>query len=187
MTDQQALSDYINGDQGALGTIYEKYRAYFIAWLVKRYRCSTVQAIEAYQEAIVILAENVWKGKIKEVRSSLESYLFEIGKRKWLQENRHHQRFVDGLDTFLQETNPAENPWETEDKTEILTRVFAALETLGDPCKQNLTLFFLEGKSDKELALLANYKNTDTSKTMRYKCLERLRKLLFIKKNDRWT
>lgn len=46
-----------------------------------------------------------------------------------------------------------------------------------EPCRSLLFAFYVQNKSMEELAEEMNYKNADTVKNVKYKCLQRLRKL----------
>jgi DNA-directed RNA polymerase specialized sigma24 family protein len=53
--------------------------------------------------------------------------------------------------------------------------VAAALDQLGEPCHSLLVKKYWEGKSGEEIAVELNYKNADSVKTQRYRCMDKLR------------
>ena len=53
----------------------------------------------------------------------------------------------------------------------------ACLEKLGDPCKRLLLLYYKEGLSMQQIADQLGYKNSDTAKNQKCKCIVRLRNL----------
>jgi RNA polymerase sigma-70 factor (ECF subfamily) len=52
-----------------------------------------------------------------------------------------------------------------------------ALGHLGQPCQQLVELFYYEKKSMEEISARLNYKNADTAKNQKCKCMARLRSL----------
>ena len=55
-------------------------------------------------------------------------------------------------------------------------RLKQKLKELGEDCRQMLQLWS-EGFSDKEIAVQLNYKTAEVTKTSRYRCLEKLKRL----------
>jgi len=51
------------------------------------------------------------------------------------------------------------------------------LHLLGDPCKSLLELYYYKRLSMAEITEAMEYKNVDTTKNLKYKCIKRLRKL----------
>jgi len=52
-----------------------------------------------------------------------------------------------------------------------------ALEKLGQPCQRIVELFYFEKKNMTEISEALGYKNPDTAKNQKCKCMARLRKL----------
>jgi len=48
---------------------------------------------------------------------------------------------------------------------------------LGDACQQILRLFYFMKKSMEEITGIMGYKNADTVKNQKYKCMQRLKKV----------
>ena len=101
----------------------------------------------------VIVSSTIGKNKIRELRDS-------------------GRRFRDMQDRY--------ELTDDEDKEEmevLFEQVESSLEKLGDPCKRLLELYYYYKKSLLEIAETLEYKNSDTVKNLKYKCLGRLRKL----------
>ena len=64
-----------------------------------------------------------------------------------------------------------------EDYEQRLVQLNTALDALGNPCSDLLKDYYLHNYSMDKIAEKWNYTNTDTAKTQKYKCLQRLRKL----------
>ena len=175
MQDREIINQLRSGDEQALARIYESYRNEFISWLINRYKCDVEQARDHYQFAVLKLYENVISGKLSELNSTLKTYLFAIGKNKVLESKKTATRFVDDSLVTLKQEDEIEDLKEKENK---LITIEKCLEKLGDPCQSLLKQFYFYKKSMDEIATSFNYNNRDTAKNLKFKCLQRLRKLV---------
>jgi DNA-directed RNA polymerase specialized sigma24 family protein len=64
-----------------------------------------------------------------------------------------------------------------ESREELIELSKACLLKLGDPCKQVLESYYYHRKSMQEIALWLGYKNEQTARNQKYKCLLRLREI----------
>src|SRR4029077_8892705 len=118
-----------------------------------------------------------------EARSSLKTYLFQI----------FHNKCVDLLRKKTTNKNSVHRPETISDRLMHISdsarsivqklidkadwnRLREKLNELEEKCRQLLT-YWGENYSDKEIAILLQYKTADVVKTSRLRCLERLRKL----------
>jgi RNA polymerase sigma-70 factor (ECF subfamily) len=104
--------------------------------------------------------------------SDLKTYLFAIGKNKIRELRDAGRRFRD-----MQERYEIPEDENKQEKELLFEQLELSLEALGDPCKRILELYYYYKKSLIEIADMLEYKNTDTVKNLKYKCLGRLRKL----------
>ncbi len=169
-----SLIDLIHTDRTeALTRIYQEYRTEFIAWAMKTYGCSADEAKDSYQNAIIIVYENVVNGKLTELNSSAKTYLFAVGKNK-IRELKRQEHKKDTLD--LVPDLPIEEELEAFD-AEALELAQKSLEQLGEPCKSLLQEFYYHKSTMTQIMEKLGYKNEDTAKNQKYKCLVRLRKI----------
>lgn len=164
-----------SGSEEELAVVYKKYRKEFINWITRTYNCSIEDSKDLYQTTIIIFYESIISGKLVELKSSLKTYLFAIGKNKVHEHKRYLVKkealITDSTDNF----NLSEELPEEEERN--FKKVEWCLEKLGDPCKTMLQLYYYGQLSITELTKKLNYKNTDTSKNLKHKCLKRLRKI----------
>lgn len=179
-TEQKAdpviLEKIRNGDKSQLGAIYKAYQSEFIGWLTNQYNCSHEDARDAYQFAIIALYDNIQNNKLNELNSSLKTYLFAIGKHKILEGHKASVRFVEKEEESIKNI-PEVNRWEEELHEESLQLVEECLEKLGEPCKTLLELYYFHNMSMDEIAQKMSYRNRQTSKNLKYKCINRLRRI----------
>ena len=174
--DQNAVIKEIrSGNKKTLENIYTMYRKGFIEWTTKTQRISTDEALDVYQQTILSFYENILSGKLSQVRSNIRTYLFAIGKNKVYELHRQQIRLVNSDHSM---PDPGEIPGEDQEENErLLDLSKICLNKLGDPCKQILESYYYHRRTMQEIAVVLGYKNEQTAKNQKYKCLLRLRDL----------
>jgi RNA polymerase sigma-70 factor (ECF subfamily) len=163
-----------SGSRDGLARMYSTYRTEFIAWALKQFSCPKAAAEDAWQQAIVIFYENVVSGRLKELSSSEKTYLFAIGKNKLREFNRIQVREQELGDFDAVEDVPPEGL-----DQRLLDKAVACLDALGEPCRSLLVEFYYHRSSMDQIVVKLGYRNEDTAKSQKYKCLARLRKKFF--------
>jgi len=166
-------------DPEGLTVLYETFRTEFVHWAVKFTRCDENDAFDYYQATVIIVYDNIHAGKIGDLKSSLKTYVFSVGKNLAWQHKRQKARNQKisaeyYLDLHMN-TDDEHSHASEENKLELISDCF---NQLGDPCHSLLDLFYYHKNSMEEIALKLNYKNAETAKNQKYKCMERLRKLV---------
>lgn len=171
------IVSFRNNDEKEIERFYNQYRKEFITWAVKSFRCSKDEAIEIFQQSMVIFYENVKNGKIKNIESNPKTYLFAIGKNKIYEKLRAESRQNPlSKDETAHEPEIEEEVYKNEEHK--LKAVEKSLKKLGDPCQNILQQFYYHRASMEDIAQNMNYKNAATVKNLKYKCLQRLKNLL---------
>lgn len=170
----------VENENQAISDIYSEHRSSFIGWVKNNSNCDDDTAIDIFQVSIVILYENVIRGKITEL-DNVKSYLFRIGKNKLLEHYRaikksQHQKVDENvlLNMVLDQDSNSDYP-------DLVAKIMSCLSDLGDPCKTLLENYYFNNMSLEEIAIKMNYKNSATVKTKKFKCIQRLRKLYSLK------
>lgn len=175
MKENLAITEIRSGNRQTLENIYTMYRKGFIEWTTRTYRITTDEALDIYQQSILSFYENIVSGKLSQLQSNIRTYLFAIGKNKVYELQRYQFRVKNINDPLPDREEPGtDNPESTERLLE-LSRV--CLKKLGDPCRQILESYYYHRKSMLEIAAILGYKNEETAKNQKYKCLLRLREL----------
>jgi len=160
-----------------LREVYSKYRNEFLLWAVKHYDCTMEEAKDVFQQTIVIFYENIIYGKVTVISTQVKTYLFGIGKNKILEllraKKKNMPQFEEG-DIDIQHIFYNEPNAEYEEK---LVQMESSLALLGDPCKSILEHYYYHKKSMMEISEILDYKNRETVKNMKYKCLQRLKQI----------
>lgn len=143
---------------------------------------------DVYQEACIILMENIKAGKLDtESEMNLSGYLYVICKRVALRyaAKKRPLRIVEkptGKDEVIikdegeeRETESAElMEMEEEEAMRFLDRV---LDSIPPTCKSILKRFYWDNMSMKDIATLTGLKNEDTAKSTKKRCMDKFRSI----------
>ena len=159
----QLLRTGQNGE--ALKNLYQVFPS--VNHFVKANGGNEDDARDMFQESLLVFYKNVQKDDFT-LTCSINTYLFSIVKYLWKDELKKKNRMVNF--EIKEPVQEAQTYLEEESK---MTMIDKMLDQLGDRCKQILQLFYYKKKSMEEIAQLLNYRNVDTAKTQKYKCMER--------------
>lgn len=171
------IEEIKNGNRKELAEIYRAHRNEFVNWATGHFTCTPEEARDIYQASIITLYDNIVKEKLQHLNGSVKTYLFAIGKNKILELRRADKKFENaalGEEFDVEDIKDAA----AEEHESRLKVVQACLEQLGDPCRTLLELYYLNKTSLEELADQLHYKNTDTVKNLKCRCLSRLREMV---------
>lgn len=139
---------------------------------------------DAYVDSILKLATQISLGKFRG-ESKLSTYLYSIFFNKCVDLSRKKQSHsVVVEDSNFEMEKSAENLLhllEVKDKGEWIRKT---LEQMGKSCKQVLLDWAYWGYSMEEIATRNELKNAKTAKSLKYKCLKKLRSLLQTRNID---
>lgn len=183
-TDQQLINCLQNGGTDKLKAeefLFNSY-AYFIPEAMRKYSLNEEEAFDAYSDTILSslgkIADGTYQG-----RSSLKTWLYQIFHNKCVDlirkktTNKRSIYKTAEIDTLKFQVSDTVKSiiQKMIDQTDF-DRLKQKLKELGEDCRQMLQLWS-EGFSDKEIAVQLNYKTPEVTKTSRYRCLEKLKRL----------
>lgn len=152
---------------------YKENRDAFLLWGGKNHNLEKDELLDIYQNAMIILFENLRHNRMNGLQSSVVTYLYGIAKnlifkhhRKNELINRHEVRLKEHY-RFLSCT--------TEDFEKMYIIVSKALARMTEPCKSIIRLFYIEGLQLSAIADRLSYSKTDVLKTQKSRCLKKLR------------
>ena len=196
MTDSQIINGIQNNNPIVWRYICRNLKSPFIATLRRFCLTSSLSSDDwedAFQDACMILMENVKKGKFEErTGSTLFSYFIEIGKRTiqtmLRKKSRHHPmpKVDDDTPHIIQlwpgsGSKPTQEDGEvmelsTEEKqmqqNSFLDRVF---DSIPDACKQLLKKFYWDHKPMDEIASILHLGNANSAKTKKNRCMNQFK------------
>jgi len=175
MMEQETFQKIKMGDKTALAEVYKEHRDSVINWITRKHSCSLEEAKDIYQDAIVIFYNNAAKGKISEINFSISSYLHEVVRRQFLNKLKKENRMHRGLLDLLQapDYNNVDNERLFEQKLEVVHR---AILELSEACRQLIRLRYFANLDMQTICDQLGYKNPETAKNLKYKCMRILRR-----------
>ncbi len=176
MTEPLIIEEIKNGDNSQLAEIYKAYRSEFVRWASSHYQCDKEEARDIYQASIITLYDNIINEKLKQLNGSVKTYLFAIGKNKIMELRRADKKF--DLTQEVHRIDIEDEPDNEKQKEKQLEIVQRCLEKLGEPCRTMLELYYYHDTGLDKLAEMLDYKNGDTVKNLKSRCLIRLRELV---------
>ena len=170
-----AILDRIRkGDQGALVELYRDNRRPVRA-LVLRNSGTEEDADDMLQEALVTLWERVRSGKFR-FEARLGTFVYAAARNMWLRRLARSRREVPSEGTDPPDADAS--PLDVMIGEEESAIVRSALETLGEPCRKLLLLFYWEEESMESIAAALGMANADTVKSKKYQCKKALEALV---------
>jgi len=176
---QAFIQAFINNEEALIQKLYYENRDLFLHF-GKRYGLNDDELLDIYQDAFVALREKAIQGKLHNLKSSLRTYLFGIG--KFLIYDRLKQRnllkpFKHDPKDELEAAEMIEFDWDRtlSREEEMLQRTF---RELGEKCQEMLTMFYYRGLTIDEITIEGNYSNSGVVRSQKSRCLKTLKELI---------
>lgn len=162
----------------ALKLIYTNYRKECIYDIQRKHQLSHEEAKEIFQVSIIIFYDNIICGKLTHLHSNIKNYILGIAHRKILESFRRQKRENQLREKSILQYFLHEEEEMNEELSNMVKKLNVALHSIGDPCKYILQLFYYKRFTISDITLLLGYKNDNTTKNLKYKCIQRLKKKL---------
>jgi len=159
----------------ALDQIYTDHYP-VISGFIKKNSGEEDDALDIFQDAMVVLYENIRTGKF-ELKSSIRTYLFSVSKNLWFNKIKVQKRtvaFEDDFDAVSIDDSSLEVLVASE-KTEVLMNV---IDQIGGDCKRLLLMYYYDRLRMDEIALRLDLANANVAKSKKLSCMNKLRKLV---------
>jgi len=166
-------------DEKALRALYKANYSKVEKYVLQN-RGTSDQAKDIYQEAFISLWRSIQLERIEMAEEdSLERYLFRIAKNKWIDYLRSSShRNTASMDLTLLAV-PAEEVV-SEEENDSLAAIKTGFKHLGEICQEVLNKFYYGKEPLKEIADAMGWTEA-TARNNKYRCLQRLRKMLIHK------
>jgi RNA polymerase sigma factor (sigma-70 family) len=164
------------GNMKPFQSYYNQYKQDFIHF-GRKFSSDEELILDAYHDAFIALYENVISKKIVEMRSSLKTYVFSIGKYtiyNKVRESRKSQ-VSDTMENRSEYALAVESVFENSEESDKMRGYF---NLLGDACKSLLIYFYYKRYSIEALVNTLGYKNENTVKAYKSRCLKKLKKII---------
>jgi len=175
-TNEKDLFERIQkGDEKALEFIYKKYYR-MMTKLVITNSGTEEEARDVYQDALVVFWQKARSGNLV-LTSKMSTYIYSICQNLWRKELDRKKRLSN------EEKDSAESmDMDSPEREKIIAR---CLEQLGETCRKVLMFYYFDDMSMQEIADKLGFANTDTAKTKKYKCKQKLDELVKTKYSER--
>jgi RNA polymerase sigma factor (sigma-70 family) len=158
-----------SGDLTELDKVYLEIKPQFLGYAQRQFPHIDSEDLEdIYQDTIIVFYNNIQRGLLIEITSSLSAYIIQIGKIKLIQLAEKHQKSKELKYNFAENVVTLD-----EYDSRIDQAVTFIFSKMNDTCKQILNLFYYEKKSMEEIATILNYKNADTVKSKKSRCISK--------------
>ena len=159
--------------------IYHDHRIGFISWLCKRYACDKDLAADCFQDAVIVVFNNIRDNKLVSLSSGFKTYLFSVGKNILLKEKAKSKSI-----NMNHEWEPRENipdsydESNTHEEEERIDNIARSVMDLDEPCKSILKYYYYHSLKMDEIAYKLNYKNANTVKSQKIRCMKYLEEIM---------
>lgn len=165
------------GNEAVVDQLYSENRERFLSWAGRHYPLEEAALLDIYQDAVIILYQNVVEEKITELRSTLSTYLFGIAKNLILKAMRQQKRTPLQLDQ-LPEVAVAPKYLADNEPSDLQQQIRSALNQLGKACRQILEFYYYYDFNLEVIAERLNYKNANTVKAQKHRCMKQMEERL---------
>ena len=157
-----------NGNLEELDKVYKEMKPKFFSYAKSTFRKMDIEDIEdAYQDTMMDFYNNIQRGSLTEISRSLSAYIIQIGKVKLIKLSDKKNLFV--TLNNIEELTALQNYDHRID--DMVKFVFG---NVSENCKKILDLFYFKRKSMDEIATELGYKNADTVKAKKNRCISKL-------------
>lgn len=175
-TNEKDLFERIQkGDEKALEVIYKKYYR-MMTKLVVTNSGTEEEARDVYQDALVVFWQKASSGNLV-LTSKMSTYIYSICQNLWRKELERKKRLSNE-----EKDSPQSMDLDTAEREKIIAR---CLEQLGETCRKVLMYYYFDELSMQDIADKLGFANTDTAKTKKYKCKQKLDELVKAQYSER--
>lgn len=176
-TNEELVAGIAENNTQALDYLYQN-NFHAIKQFILKNNGAEADAHDVFQEAIIATWLNIREEKFHALNgNSLGGYLYQIARNKWLDKVRSKPFRTTVRLAEEEMEQPAYSNMDTEEhQSERIQYLHRLYQALGEKCKTILNAFYYHKKSLKEIGLELNY-DGETMRTLKYRCMMKLRKL----------
>ena len=168
MSEAEIFERIKGGDEKALELIYKKYYR-MMTKLVITNSGTEDEARDVYQDALVVFWQKARSGNLV-MTSKMSTYIYSICQNLWRKELDRKKRLSN------EEKDSSESmDMDSPEREKIIAR---CMDQLGETCRKVLMYYYFDEMSMQEIADKLGFANTDTAKTKKYKCKQKLDELV---------
>jgi len=129
-------------------------------------------ASDVFQESLIAFYENVKSSKFRG-DSTIKTYLYSTIRNNWFTKLKKSKSEIDieNVKSPIDENN-------SKSETELINILSNLLDQIGVSCKKILKYYYYENLSMKDIMERMEFSSEQSAKTQKYKCMQKLIKLL---------
>ncbi len=175
MDEKEVFERIKNGDEKALELIYKKYYR-MMTKLVITNSGTEEEARDVYQDALVVFWQKARSGNLV-MTAKISTYIYSICQNLWRKELDRKKRLSN------EEKDSAQSmDMDAPERNKIIAQ---CLNQLGETCRKVLMYYYFDEMSMQEIAEKLGFANTNTAKTKKYKCKQKLDELVKSQYSER--
>lgn len=171
-----------------LTKIYDSHKTGFLLFVRSYFSgFSMHDAEEIYNDAFLVVYNDIQSGKLNDLMCSLQTYLNQVGKYKILDFYKKRKIQVDYIEDFQRSdiADRIDDIWDNA-SSERKVEIYKFIEEMDDVrCKQIIFLYYYDGWNMDAIAKGMDLKSPDVAKTTKNRCMQKIKKVfndLLIKK-----
>jgi len=168
MDEKELFERVQKGDEKALEFIYKKYYR-MMTKLVITNSGTEEEARDVFQDALVVFWQKARSGNLV-MTAKISTYIYSVCQNLWRKELDRKKR-LSHEEKDVSETLDMDRP----ERDKIIAK---CIDQLGETCKKVLMYYYFDEMSMQEIADKLGFANTDTAKTKKYKCKQKLDELV---------
>ena len=123
------------------------------------------EAKDIFQDALVVFWQKARSGKLV-MTAKMSTYIYSVCQNLWRKELDRKKRLSNE-----EKDVPVRMDFESPERAKIIAE---CLNQIGETCKKVLMYYYFDEMSMQEIADRLGFANTDTAKTKKYKCKQKL-------------
>src|SRR6187549_1950212 len=168
MNEKEIFDRIQRGDEKALEFLYKKYYR-MMTKLVITNSGTEEEARDIYQDALIVFWQKATSGNLV-LTSKISTYIYSICQNLWRKELDRKKRLSNE-----EKDSPESLDLDSPEREKIIAK---CMEQLGETCRKVLMYYYFDEMSMQEIADRLGFANTDTAKTKKYKCKQKLDELV---------
>jgi RNA polymerase sigma factor (sigma-70 family) len=168
MNEKETFERICKGDEKALEFLYKKYYRMMTKMVITNSGTED-EARDIYQEALIVFWQKANSGDLV-LTSKMSTYIYSICQNLWRKELDRKKRLSNE-----EKDSAVIVDLDAPERERIILK---CIDQLGDTCKKVLMYYYFDELSMQDIADKLGFANTDTAKTKKYKCKQKLDELV---------
>ena len=176
----QILIAVREGQRQVVENLYDDFREDFLSWAGRRFSGNQEDFEDAWQDVVIVFYENILAGKLKVLHCEVRTYLFAVGYKRLLKNNRKMKRIFwrDEIDDTLQKEHAHiisewDEPWAAE--RELLLN---AMNQISPQCQDLLVSRYFDEKKLDEIQREFHFNTPNSTSASLSRCLNKLKEII---------